>query len=143
MLLTAYADTDAAIAAINEANINHYLLKPWDPPEENLYPVLDDLLEEWGTNFRPPFEGIRVLGNRWSPQSHTLRDFLARNHVPYQWMDIEAAERDPEVRRVVDSLNGEASSASRRASVKARLPCSSSTSISARCSHAEFNNAGL
>jgi thioredoxin reductase (NADPH) len=107
VLLTAYADTTAAIAAINEAGINHYLLKPWDPPEENLYPVLDDQLEDWQANFHPPFEGVRLLGNRWSPQSHTLRDFLARNHVPYQWMDVEAVETDLEVRRVVESLNGD------------------------------------
>lgn len=69
VLLTAYADTDAAIRAINEIQLNHYLLKPWDPPEQNLYPVLDDLLEDWQSNFRPPFEGIRVLGTRWSPRS--------------------------------------------------------------------------
>jgi len=107
VLLTAYADTDAAIAAINEAGINHYLLKPWDPPEENLYPVLDDLLEDWQSNFHPPFEGIRVLGNRWSPASHNIKDFLARNHVPYQWLDIESAEQDAEVRRLVESLDEE------------------------------------
>jgi len=107
VLLTAYADTDAAIAAINEAGINHYLLKPWDPPEENLYPVLDDLLEDWQANFRPPFEGIRVLGTRWSPASHNIKDFLARNHIPYQWLDIEAAETDVEVRRLVESLDEE------------------------------------
>ncbi|MDQ3255634.1 MAG: FAD-dependent oxidoreductase, partial [Acidobacteriota bacterium] len=107
VLLTAYADTDAAIAAINEAGINHYLLKPWHPPEENLYPVLDDLLEDWKGNFHPPFEGIRVLGNRWSPASHNVKDFLARNQVPYQWLDIEAAEQDAEVRRLVESLDAE------------------------------------
>ncbi|MDQ3650622.1 MAG: FAD-dependent oxidoreductase [Acidobacteriota bacterium] len=107
VLLTAYADTDAAIAAINEAGINHYLLKPWHPPEENLYPVLDDLLEDWKGNFHPPFEGIRVLGNRWSPASHNVKDFLARNQVPYQWLDIEAAEQDMEVRRLVESLDAE------------------------------------
>ncbi len=107
VLLTAYADTDAAIAAINEAGINHYLLKPWHPPEENLYPVLDDLLEDWKGNFYPPFEGIRVLGNRWSPASHNVKDFLARNQVPYQWLDIEAAEQDAEVRRLVESLDAE------------------------------------
>jgi thioredoxin reductase (NADPH) len=107
VLLTAYADTDAAIAAINEAGINHYLLKPWDPPEENLYPVLDDLLEDWqGTN-PPQFEGIRVLGNRWSPASHNIKDFLARNHVPYQWLDIEASETDSDVRSLVALLNDE------------------------------------
>jgi len=104
VLLTAYADTDAAIAAINEAGINHYLLKPWDPPDENLYPVLDELLEDWQEAFPPQFEGITVLGNRWSPVSHNIKDFLARNHVPYQWLDIETAQTDPDVRNVVDLL---------------------------------------
>ncbi|HEX5833583.1 MAG TPA: FAD-dependent oxidoreductase, partial [Pyrinomonadaceae bacterium] len=104
---TAYADTDAAIAAINEAGINHYLLKPWDPPEENLYPVLDDLLDDWQANVRPPFEGIRVLGNRWSPESHNIKDFLARNHVPYQWLDIETADTNTEVQALVELLDEE------------------------------------
>jgi thioredoxin reductase (NADPH) len=104
VLLTAYADTDAAIAAINEAGINHYLLKPWDPPEENLYPVLDDLLDDWRADYRPPFEGIRVLGNRWSPASHTVKDLLARNHIPYRWLDIETAATDPEVGKLIESL---------------------------------------
>src|SRR5258708_10384281 len=104
VLLTAYADTDAAIAAINEAGINHYLLKPWDPPDENLYPVLDELLEDWQATFPRRFEGIRVLGNRWSPASHNIKDFLARNHVPYQWLDIETAGTDAEVKSVVDLL---------------------------------------
>ena len=107
VLLTAYADTDAAIAAINEAGINHYLLKPWDPPEENLYPVLDDLLDDWLADFRPPFEGIRVLGNRWSPASHTIKDLLARNHIPYRWLDVETAETDAEVKQLIDSLDAE------------------------------------
>ena len=88
-LLTAYADTDAAIRAINSTQIDYYLLKPWDPPEERLYPVLDDLLADWLANFRPPFEGIRVVGTRWSPQSHQVKSFLASNQVPYQWLDIE------------------------------------------------------
>lgn len=91
-LLTAYADTDAAIRAINTTKIDYYLMKPWDPPEERLYPVLDDLLDYWLVNFRPPFEGIRVIGNRWSPYSHQVKDFLARNQVPYQWLDIELSE---------------------------------------------------
>jgi thioredoxin reductase (NADPH) len=91
-LLTAYADTDAAIKAINQTQIDYYLLKPWDPPTEKLYPVLDDLLDDWLANFRPPFEGIRVIGNRWSPQSHDMKDFLARNQIPYQWLDIELSE---------------------------------------------------
>ena len=104
VLLTAYADTDAAIAAINEAGVNHYLLKPWDPPEENLYPVLDELLDDWQEAFPPQFEGIRVLGNRWSPASHNIKDFLARNHVPYQWLDIETAQTDADVRNVVELI---------------------------------------
>src|SRR4029453_9888797 len=107
VLLTAYADTDAAIAAINEAGINHYLLKPWDPPEENLYPILDDLLEDWQAANPVKFEAIRVLGNRWSPASHNIKDFLARNHVPYQWLDIEISENDSDVRALVDLLSDE------------------------------------
>ena len=109
VLLTAYADTDAAIRAINDAKIHHYLLKPWDPPEEHLYPVLDDLLEDWQASYRPPFEGVRVLGTRWSPRSYALRDFLARNQAPYQWRDVETAERDPEVRRLVKAIGAEVS----------------------------------
>ncbi|HEX8556900.1 MAG TPA: FAD-dependent oxidoreductase [Pyrinomonadaceae bacterium] len=107
-LLTAYADTDAAIRAINEANVQHYLLKPWDPPEENLYPVLDDLLEDWRGAYRPPFEGVRVVGLRWSPKSHEVRDFLARNQAPYRWLDVGSAETDAEVRQVVESLGPDA-----------------------------------
>ncbi|MCU1260098.1 MAG: fused response regulator/thioredoxin-disulfide reductase [Bryobacterales bacterium] len=107
-MLTAYADTDAAIKAINEAKIQHYLLKPWDPPEQNLYPVLDDLLEDWLADYRPPFTGLRVLGDRWSPKSFELRDFLSRNHVPFKWMDAEAAERDPEIRQTIDAIGEDA-----------------------------------
>jgi thioredoxin reductase (NADPH) len=88
-LLTAYADTDAAIQAINQVSINNYLLKPWDPPEEQLYPVLDDLLDDWQADYRAPFEGIRVVGHRWSPPTHEIKDFLARNHVPYRYLDVE------------------------------------------------------
>ncbi|PSB35428.1 response regulator [Chlorogloea sp. CCALA 695] len=91
-LLTAYADTDAAIRAINSTQIDYYLMKPWDPPEEKLFPVLNDLLDDWLANFYPPFEGIRIIGNRWSPRSHEIKDFLARNQVPYQWLDIESSE---------------------------------------------------
>src|SRR5258706_16351822 len=105
VLLTAYADTDAAISAINEAGIDHYLLKPWDPPEVNLYPILDELLDDWQAAFPPQFEGIRVLGHRWSPASHNVKDFLARNHVPYQWLDIETTETDADVSSVVELLN--------------------------------------
>src|SRR5436305_11100751 len=97
VLLTAYADTDAAIQAINKARIQHYLLKPWDPPEEQLFPVIDDLLEDWQAGYRPVFDGVRVLGHRWSPRSYALRDFLARDQVPYKWLDVEAEERDKDV----------------------------------------------
>ncbi|PSB53751.1 response regulator [Chamaesiphon polymorphus] len=92
VLLTAYADTDAAIRAINSTQIDYYLLKPWNPPEEKLFPVLNDLLDDWLASFRPAFDGIRVIGNRWSPQSHDMKDFLARNQIPYQWLDIELSE---------------------------------------------------
>lgn len=104
VLLTAYADTEAAINSINRVQVNHYLLKPWDPPEQNLYPVLDDLLDDWQANFRPAFEGIRVIGARWSPQTHAIKDFLARNHVPYTWIDIEATESDQDTQSLVTSL---------------------------------------
>src|SRR5262249_20053400 len=100
-LLTAYADTKAAISAINEASINYFFLKPCDPPSENLYPQLDDLLQDWRADYHPAFEGIRVLGTRWSPRSYELRDFLARNHVPYQWIDIELSANDPETKRLL------------------------------------------
>ena len=110
VLLTAYADTDAAIGAINDARIHHYLLKPWDPPEEQLYPVLDDLLDDWMGSFRPPFEGVRVLGTRWSPHSYAIRDFLARNQAPYQWIDVETAGQVAEVRRLVEAAGAESSS---------------------------------
>jgi thioredoxin reductase (NADPH) len=91
-LLTAYADTEAAIRAINSAKIHYYLTKPWDPPEEKLYPALADLLGSWREGYRPPFEGIRVIGPRWSLQDHRVRDFLTRNQVPYVWLDPERSE---------------------------------------------------
>jgi thioredoxin reductase (NADPH) len=106
-LLTAYADTNAAISAINEANINYFFMKPWDPPEEHLYPQLDDLLDDWQAGYRPTFEGIRVLGTRWSPRSYELRDFLARNHVPYQWIDVELSVNDRETKRLLEALGPE------------------------------------
>jgi thioredoxin reductase (NADPH) len=106
-LLTAYADMNAAISAINQANINYFFLKPWDPPAEHLYPQLDDLLDDWQASYRPTFEGIRVLGTRWSPRSYDLRDFLARNHVPYQWIDVEISANDPETKRLLEALGPE------------------------------------
>jgi thioredoxin reductase (NADPH) len=107
-LLTAYADTNAAISAINEANINYFFLKPWDPPEQHLYPQLDDMLDDWKASYRPAFEGIRVLGTRWSRRSYELRDFLARNHVPYQWIDVELSANDPETKRLLEALGPDA-----------------------------------
>jgi thioredoxin reductase (NADPH) len=109
-LLTAYADTSAAISAINQANINYFFLKPWDPPAEHLYPQLNDLLDDWQASYRPKFEGIRVLGTRWSPRSYELRDFLARNRVPYQWIDVEASANDPETKQLVEALGSDATS---------------------------------
>jgi thioredoxin reductase (NADPH) len=91
-LLTAYADTDAAIRAINNAHIDHYLMKPWDPPEERLYGVVDDMLDDWQASYRPEFQGVRVVGHQWSPQSTELRDFLGRNFVPHQWLNVETDE---------------------------------------------------
>src|ERR1022692_1284838 len=92
VLLTAYADTEVAIRAINTARIHYYLTKPWDPPEEKLYPVLTDLLEDWQAGSQPPFEGLRVIGHRWSLKDHSVRSFLARNHVPYRCFDIAGNE---------------------------------------------------
>jgi thioredoxin reductase (NADPH) len=101
VLLTAYADTDVAIKAINSIRLDQYILKPWDPPEEKLYPVLDDLLSDWVADFRPPFEGLRLLARRWSPRGHDIRDYLTRNQVPYTWLDPET---DEDGRRLAVSL---------------------------------------
>jgi thioredoxin reductase (NADPH) len=99
VLLTAYADTEVAIKAINDIGLDHYLMKPWDPPEERLYPVLDDLLSAWKWAHPEESGGVRVVGHRWSDRSHDIKTFLARNHVPYRWLDIE---RDPEAVRLRD-----------------------------------------
>jgi thioredoxin reductase (NADPH) len=89
VLLTAYSDTEAAIKAINQVKLDYYLLKPWSPPEEKLYPVIDDLLDEWHSHYRPDHEGLRIVGFQWSPKSHRLKEFLAGNLVPFLWMDVE------------------------------------------------------
>lgn len=104
VLLTAYADTEAAITSINEIGLDFYLMKPWDPPEENLYPVLDDVLSDWMATVSLPYEGIRVAGTLWSATSHTVKDFLARNQIPYQWLDIEKSE---EARNIVEAVNND------------------------------------
>ena len=101
VLLAAYADTDTAIRSINKATIDYYIMKPWDPPEQNLFPIVDDLLDDWTASFRPPFEGIRLISLFWSPKSHETKDFLARNAVPYQWLD---AESDQEARHLVEYI---------------------------------------
>lgn len=90
VLLTAYSDTDAAIKAINDVQLDYYLLKPWDPPEEKLYPVLNDQLDEWQGRWRPEFQGIRIVGYQFSPRSHHVKDFLSGNLIPYQWLDVES-----------------------------------------------------
>jgi thioredoxin reductase (NADPH) len=105
-LLTAYADTDAAIRAINVARLDYYLLKPWDPPEEKLYPVLDDLLQDWLAHFHPEFQGIRVIGDRWSADSHRIKDFLARNQIPYRWLDIERDADAPKLLNYAQAQGG-------------------------------------
>src|SRR5918993_4814198 len=103
VLLTAYADTEAAIRSINKAKIDYYLMKPWDPPEEHLYPILDDLLDDWWASFKHPFEGIRVVGLRWSPKSYEVKYILARNGIPYQWLDFEGDEEAPRLVSYVES----------------------------------------
>ncbi len=94
VLLTAYSDTNAAIKAINDVQLDYYLLKPWDPPEEKLFPVLDDLLDEWQANYKPEFQGIKLVGYQYSPKSHTIKDYLSGNLIPYRWLDIEASDSD-------------------------------------------------
>jgi len=100
ILLTAYADTDAAIAAINDVGLDHYLMKPWDPPEDRLYPIVDELLDDWRAAVPAPFDGIRLIGARWSPDSYDVKDFLARNQVPYRFMDVET---EPEARAIAEA----------------------------------------
>ena len=102
VLLTAYADTEAAITAINEVELDHYLMKPWHPPEDSLYPVLDDLLGDWKVTARLPYDGIRVAGTLWSASSHKIKDFLARSQIPYQWLNIET---DPEAAEITERAN--------------------------------------
>lgn len=102
VLLTAYADSEAAIRGINEVGLDHYLMKPWDPPEQHLYPILDDLLADWSAAYRPAFDGIRVAGSRWSPRSHELRDFLSRTQTPYAWIDLDT---DGATRALVETFS--------------------------------------
>jgi thioredoxin reductase (NADPH) len=100
VLLTAYSDIGAVVAAINEAHLDHYLSKPWDPPEERLFPVVDDLLDAWQAESLPEATGLRLIGHQWSPRSHVIKDFLASNLVPYRWLDIA---RDPGAPALLDA----------------------------------------
>ena len=100
VLLTAYSDIDAAVRAINEAHLDHYLSKPWDPPEEHLFPVIDDLLDAWQAEYLPEAKGLRLVGHQWSPRSHAIKDFLASNLIPYRWLDLE---REPETKALLDA----------------------------------------
>jgi thioredoxin reductase (NADPH) len=106
VLLTAYADTAAAITSINSINLDYYLMKPWDPPEQHLYPVLDDLLSDWQASVAVPYDGIRVVGTQWSASSHSAKNFLTRNQIPYQWLDIE---KDAEGKALIDTVGEEPS----------------------------------
>ncbi len=101
VLLTAYADTNAAIQAINVIALDYYLMKPWDPPEENLFPIIHDLLDAWKSIYRPAFEGVRVVGHQWSPKAHQVKDFLARNRLPYRWLDLEGS---PEAQQLLSFM---------------------------------------
>lgn len=131
VLLTAYADTEASIRAINETQLHYYLLKPWDPPEERLYPVLDDLLDDWRATWRPTFAGLTVIGHAYAPSTHALKDFLTRNLVPFRWLDVEVApEAEPLLKAagagpadlpVVVLADGEALLAPELAEVAARV----------------------
>ena len=104
VLLTAYADTQAAIDSINEIRLDYYLMKPWHPPEEKLYPVLDELLDDWKAHVRLPYDGVRVAGTLWSLSSHQVKDFLTRHQIPYQWLDIE---KDSIARKLVEGVTAE------------------------------------
>ncbi|MGZ3873001.1 MAG: FAD-dependent oxidoreductase [Mucilaginibacter sp.] len=99
VLLTAYSDTEAAIKAINDVQLDYYLMKPWDPPAEKLYPVIDDLLDDWQSNYVPDFKGIKVVGYQFSPQSHLVKDYLASNLIPYRWLDVE---KNPDAKESLD-----------------------------------------
>ena len=109
VLLTNYADTEAIMMSINKVRIDYYLEKPWEPPEVNLYPPLNDLLDDWWACFKPPFEGVKVIGPRWSPRSHEITDFLSRNGISFQFLDIEV---NAEAHTLLSSLIGSDSAAS-------------------------------
>jgi thioredoxin reductase (NADPH) len=103
VLLTAYADTEVAISSINKLQLDYYLMKPWDPPEDNLYPVIEELLSDWNASVKLPYEGIRVAGALWSPRSHDVKDFFARHQIAYQWLDVD---HNSEARAMVENQPG-------------------------------------
>ena len=105
VLLTAYSDIEAAVKAINEAHVDYYLSKPWAPPEDRLFPVLDDLLDAWQAEYSPESKGLRLIGDQWSPRSHAVKDFLASNLIPYTWLDVT---RDPDARCLLDATGATA-----------------------------------
>src|SRR6516165_6039831 len=102
VMLTAYSDIEAAIKAINDIKLDYYLLKPWNPPEEKLYPVIDGLLNDWQSIYKPDNEGMRIIGFQWSPKSHRIKEFLAGNLVPFLWIDVE---NDGEAEKYIASAN--------------------------------------
>src|SRR5215470_15527622 len=102
VLLTAYSDIEAAVRAINEAHLDHYLSKPWDPPEERLFPVIDDLLDAWQAEYLPEAKGLRMVGHQWSPRSHAIKDFLASSLIPYRWLDVA---RDADARVLMETAD--------------------------------------
>jgi len=102
VLLTAYSDIDAAVRAINDAHVDHYLSKPWDPPDERLFPVVDELLDEWLAERQPEKTGLRLIGHQWSPRSHAIKHFLASSLIPYHWMDVA---RDPDCRPLLEAAS--------------------------------------
>src|SRR6476660_9437398 len=106
-LLTAYAETDAAIRAINSVHIDHYLMKPWDPPEERLYGFVDDMLDDWQASYHPTFQGVRVVGSQWSSRASEIRDFLGRTFVPHQWLN---ADRDEEAKNFIKTAEAKTAS---------------------------------
>jgi thioredoxin reductase (NADPH) len=122
VLLTAYADTDAAVRAINVAQIDYYLLKPWEPPSERLYPPLNELLADWQASYRPAFEGVTVIGHRWSPKAFEIRNFLARNLVPYRWLDIERSSEAQRLAAVAGSTQPPAAGEAQSAAVNGETP---------------------
>src|SRR4051794_22222488 len=120
-LLTAYADTEAAIRAINNVKLDYYLTKPWDPPEQHLYPLLDDLLDDWQASFHPPFQGIHLVGHRWSPLTYHVKDYLARNRIPYRWVDVDA-EGSTEADQLLEKALGSAGTGGNAAPDRKQLP---------------------